>query len=153
MFGYTEGQYSLVKRLHVVGKSEEKHLLGTYLQWFWKGVLSIYSLVPSVISGKESGRSCAFLLPFGYHRYTQKNKQFGFRTNFGEYRLVETGKVSPRRVVPDDIRKPSYYATGLPSEAPQFPEVKSESQIQKMRESCRLAANILKNVENIVQVR
>lgn len=32
------------------------------------------------------------------------------------------------------------------------PEIKSESQIIKMRDSCRLAANILKSCENIVKV-
>lgn len=65
---------------------------------------------------------------------------------------MEVGKVSPSRSVPDHIQKPSYHATGIPPDGPKFPEIKSKEQIEKMRASCRLAANILKKVEDSIEV-
>lgn len=54
--------------------------------------------------------------------------------------------------MPDYIQKPSYYTTGIPADGPKSPEIKSKDQIDKMRASCRLAANILKKVEDIIEV-
>lgn len=64
------------------------------------------------------------------------------------------GKVSPRKLVPDHIVKPSYFATGVPTETvPDFPEIKNLEQIERMRDSCKIAANILKKIENWIQVK
>lgn len=75
-----------------------------------------------------------------------------FRRNFGEYKLVEVGEVSPPRLVPGHIKKPCYHETGVPAPAPELPEIKSKEQIEKMRCSCKLAANILKTIEKSVKV-
>ncbi|XP_044265998.1 methionine aminopeptidase 1D, mitochondrial [Tribolium madens] len=66
--------------------------------------------------------------------------------------VVQPGKVSPQKKVPDHISKPSYYATGHPTEFIDHPEIKNLEQIQKMRNSCKLAANILKKVGSYVKV-
>ncbi|XP_018570426.1 methionine aminopeptidase 1D, mitochondrial isoform X2 [Anoplophora glabripennis] len=72
------------------------------------------------------------------------------KPSLGKYVIVKPGKVSPRKFVPDHIPKPSYYLTGEPTENIEHPDIKNEQQIQRMRASCRLAANILKKIgENI----
>lgn len=43
--------------------------------------------------------------------------------------------------------------TGEPSEVMEAPEIKNHRQILGMRESCKLAANILKRVGNYVKVK
>lgn len=77
---------------------------------------------------------------------------FSYRTNFGSYEIVEIGAVSPPRDVPDHIKKPSYYKTGTPDAGPELPDIKNAEQISKMRNSCKLAANILKNVGKHLKV-
>ncbi|KAJ8947931.1 hypothetical protein NQ314_008524 [Rhamnusium bicolor] len=74
------------------------------------------------------------------------------KPNFGKYKIVEPGKVSPRKLVPHHIPKPSYYNTGEPIENIAYPEIKNYQQIEGMRESCTLAANILKKIEENVKV-
>ncbi|XP_008195219.1 methionine aminopeptidase 1D, mitochondrial [Tribolium castaneum] len=70
----------------------------------------------------------------------------------GKFNIVEPGNVSPQKTVPDHIVKPSYYATGHPTEFIDHPEIKNLEQIENIRESCKLAANILKKVEYFVKV-
>lgn len=70
----------------------------------------------------------------------------------GRYAIVKPGKVSPRKLVPDHIPKPSYYLTGEPTESIDHPEIKNVQQVQRMRDSCRLAANILKKVGHNIKV-
>lgn len=73
--------------------------------------------------------------------------------NFGKYALVQPGQVSERKFVPDNIKTPSYYHTGEPKEQVRCPDIKNERQIQGMKDSCRLAANILKTVGESIKVR
>lgn len=74
------------------------------------------------------------------------------KPNFGRYAIVTPGNVSPKLHVPDHIEKPTYYYDGNPQVGPEIPEIKSDAQIAKMRDSCRLAANILKAVGDTVKV-
>lgn len=63
---------------------------------------------------------------------------------------MKPGNVSPRKFIPSHIPKPSYYLTGEPTESIDYPEIKNEQQIRRMRDSCLLAAKILKKIgENI----
>ncbi|XP_050306237.1 methionine aminopeptidase 1D, mitochondrial isoform X2 [Anthonomus grandis grandis] len=74
------------------------------------------------------------------------------KPNFGKYSIVHPGKVSPKKQVPDNIPKPSYFRTGEPSENVMVSEIKQSGQIQSMRDSCRLAANILETVGHSIKV-
>ncbi|XP_055711563.1 methionine aminopeptidase 1D, mitochondrial isoform X2 [Phlebotomus papatasi] len=66
---------------------------------------------------------------------------------------VFPGKVSPERVIPSHINVPLYYKTPqMPSSTLGEVEIKSEEVIARMRDSCKLAANILKDCGGIVQV-
>lgn len=76
-----------------------------------------------------------------------------FRYDLGKCNLVEPGKVSPERPVPKHINKPSYYfVRNSPSSGDGPPEIKTDSQIQSMRDSCKLAANILKKTCGFAKV-
>ncbi|KAJ3648744.1 hypothetical protein Zmor_020523 [Zophobas morio] len=70
----------------------------------------------------------------------------------GKFSIVEPGNISDPQPVPDYIAKPSYHLTGEPIERIEIPEVKNSVQIVKMRESCKLAANVLREVENYIKV-
>ncbi|KAJ8924437.1 hypothetical protein NQ315_007233 [Exocentrus adspersus] len=74
------------------------------------------------------------------------------KPDFGKYAIVKPGKVSPRRFVPEHIVKPSYYLTGEPVEKIDRPEVKNQLQINRMRDSCRLAADILEKIGKNIKV-
>jgi methionyl aminopeptidase len=77
------------------------------------------------------------------------------RRNLGACELVtKPGKVSKERwTVPDHIVKPPYYEIpNKPSKTTGRIEIKSEFQIAGMRESCKLAANILKKCSAIIRV-
>lgn len=80
-------------------------------------------------------------------------KNTEIKSNFGKYKIVTPGIVSPRLEVPDHIPKPSYFATGVPDDViPDIPEIKNSEQILRMRDSCKLAASILNKVEKIIEV-
>ncbi|XP_066143073.1 methionine aminopeptidase 1D, mitochondrial isoform X1 [Euwallacea fornicatus] len=81
------------------------------------------------------------------HFFSKKNKPY-----FGKYAIVHPGNVSARKTVPDNIPKPSYWRTGQPMENITYPEVKNEKQIQGMRDSCKLAANVLETVGKSVKI-
>lgn len=87
-----------------------------------------------------------------FNHYWALTRAFSYRTNFGCYKIVEIEEVSPPRDVPDHIKKPSYYKTGIPDASPEIPDVKNAEQISKMRDSCKLAANILQNVGKHLKV-
>ncbi|XP_058814596.1 methionine aminopeptidase 1D, mitochondrial isoform X2 [Topomyia yanbarensis] len=75
------------------------------------------------------------------------------RFSLGTCNLVEPGNVSPERSVPDHIVKPDYYhVLNSPKRSEGWPEIKDEVQIQGMRESCKLAANVLKKACAITKV-
>ena len=63
------------------------------------------------------------------------------------FSIVKPGKVSPVRSVPDHIPKPPYLNRlwQLTHILPDFskPEIKTEEQIEKMRDACQLARTIL----------
>jgi methionyl aminopeptidase len=62
--------------------------------------------------------------------------------------------LSPERNVPETVVKPPYYfEMNRPSSHSGKPEIKTIEQINKMRESCKLAANVLKKCDQIVAVR
>ncbi|KAG5894785.1 hypothetical protein JTB14_005221 [Gonioctena quinquepunctata] len=75
------------------------------------------------------------------------------KLSFGKYKVVDVGNITPRVSVPDHIEKPSYHSTGIPTEqVPDYPEIKNSEQIARMRDSCQLAASILKRVEKFIEV-
>ncbi|XP_055597952.1 methionine aminopeptidase 1D, mitochondrial [Uranotaenia lowii] len=73
--------------------------------------------------------------------------------DFGTCNLVEPGSVSPECSVPEHITKPDYYyVRNSASDCTGKPEIKTTEQIHRMRESCKLAANILKKTCSMVEV-
>ncbi|XP_075152831.1 methionine aminopeptidase 1D, mitochondrial [Haematobia irritans] len=75
------------------------------------------------------------------------------KPNFGTCNTVEPGNVSAEREIPEHIVKPEYYYKPMP---PGYtlgePEIKNPEQIENMRNSCRLAARILKSCHDIIKV-
>lgn len=65
--------------------------------------------------------------------------------------ITEAGNVSPMQHVPDSIAKPSYANSGIVVGVPREMEIKTEEQIARMRESCRLARMILNRVSKQVK--
>ncbi|GAB0099752.1 Methionine aminopeptidase [Sergentomyia squamirostris] len=75
------------------------------------------------------------------------------RKDFGKFKTVVPGKVSAERVIPEHINVPPYYHTlDPPTTTLGEVEIKSSDVIAGMRESCKLAANILRDCSRIVQV-
>ncbi|KAF5281317.1 hypothetical protein FQA39_LY17829 [Lamprigera yunnana] len=72
--------------------------------------------------------------------------------HFGNYSIVVPGKVSQQNTVPSHIPKPSYYKTGFPAPCMKNPEIKNADQISKLRTSCKMAANILKQSKDMIKV-
>lgn len=54
--------------------------------------------------------------------------------------------------MPKHIKAPNYIA-GISVDCLDFPEVKNESQVAGMKQSCKLAASILQQIENFIQVK
>ncbi|XP_065356646.1 methionine aminopeptidase 1D, mitochondrial [Calliphora vicina] len=78
---------------------------------------------------------------------------FKKRNDFGKCNPVLIGNVSQERVVPSNINVPDYYHQHMsPGSTFGEPEIKNSLQIKQMRESCRLAANILKSCQDIIKV-
>jgi hypothetical protein len=65
---------------------------------------------------------------------------------------VKPGFVSERHAVPEHVQRPSYFDTSVPHPGPKEPEIKTVAQIERMRESCRLARFILDSVGKHVKV-
>ncbi|XP_050086132.1 methionine aminopeptidase 1D, mitochondrial [Anopheles aquasalis] len=76
------------------------------------------------------------------------------RYDFGKCNTIsEVGIVSPERSVPEHIPKPSYYfVRNSPSSGEGRPEIKSKEQIDGMRRSCQLAADILQRACSFAKV-
>lgn len=72
--------------------------------------------------------------------------------HFGKYSIVQPADITKTKLVPDNVPKPSYHETGQPLEKIPHPEVKNMKQIQGMRDSCKLAANVLKTVGESIKV-
>lgn len=78
---------------------------------------------------------------------------YHFRKDKGKWNLVCQGVVSDERNVPNYINKPQYYYKFLlPTSTEGKIEIKNDMQINGMRNSCKLAANILKKCEKIVDI-
>ncbi|XP_075974362.1 methionine aminopeptidase 1D, mitochondrial isoform X2 [Anticarsia gemmatalis] len=76
-----------------------------------------------------------------------------WRTNvkkFGVYEKVLPVQTTPSRKVPDHIIKPDYL-TDKKIIVPSVPEIKDVNQIRGMRRSCKLAANILQQLNKFIQ--
>lgn len=81
------------------------------------------------------------------------NSFWKFKKNtFGNYAIVQPGLVTEMKKVPQSIKTPSYYCSGIPIENIENIEIKNEDQIIKMRESCKLAATILKTVGESLKI-
>lgn len=55
--------------------------------------------------------------------------------------------------VPEHIEKPEYHITGAPGISRKQPEIKSEKQINLLKNACKLAANILQVTGRMLEVR
>lgn len=75
-----------------------------------------------------------------------------YRRKFGNYEIVVPGQVSPMTRVPDSICAPSYSKTGIPFPSPTEAEIKNKKQIHGMRQSCRLARDVLDLLQPVVKV-
>lgn len=73
------------------------------------------------------------------------------RKDFGKYDIVLPRIMSKPRSVPSYIVKPSYSETSIPESGPEEPEIKSNCQIQCMRDSCILAKRVLNALEPYVK--
>ncbi|XP_055544678.1 methionine aminopeptidase 1D, mitochondrial [Wyeomyia smithii] len=92
-------------------------------------------------------RYCDFKILGGKRSFFGRKKY-----DLGTCNLVEPGIISPERAVPDHIVKPDYYFGYKPPGSDDGqPEIKTVDQIHGMRESCRLAANILKKTCDITK--
>ena len=63
---------------------------------------------------------------------------------------VRPGRLSPRRVVPDDIARPDYWQTGTPGPG-SGRDVRTAEEIVRMRRACREAAKILRLASELVK--
>lgn len=63
---------------------------------------------------------------------------------------MEPVEIGPERPVPEHIDKPMYYYPSGRVEPPSVPEIKCLDTILRMRESCRLAAEILRRCGELV---
>lgn len=73
----------------------------------------------------------------------------------GVYQVVRPGNVSPMRYIPDEIEKPEYfYRDDIPDLFKSYKtEIKLPKAVAAMRDSCRLAANILDKCGEILKVK
>ncbi|KAH8287811.1 hypothetical protein KR018_000740, partial [Drosophila ironensis] len=68
-------------------------------------------------------------------------------------KITSTGTVSAERSVPEAIQKPAYYFENLPSgETLGTPEIKDAGQIERMRQSGKLAAQVLRDCGKLALV-
>ncbi|GIY84739.1 methionine aminopeptidase 1D, mitochondrial [Caerostris extrusa] len=84
-----------------------------------------------------------------YRLFSRFPKSF-FKTK-KSYDVVKLGKVSPKKIVPDHIPKPTYYRTGVDT-VPSSIQILDADSVQQMRKSCSLAKTILKEVEKSIKV-
>eukprot|EP00092_Neocalanus_flemingeri_P030434 GFUD01033036.1.p1 GENE.GFUD01033036.1~~GFUD01033036.1.p1 ORF type:complete len:325 (-),score=80.48 GFUD01033036.1:89-1063(-) len=71
------------------------------------------------------------------------------------YSVVKPGSVSPRlkpSELPQHVRPPPYYLTGVPPQSPNYHEVKTAESIQCMREACSLARRVLTEASKLAKV-
>lgn len=73
------------------------------------------------------------------------------KISYGNYSIVKPGKVSAQKTIPPHIPKPPYYESGTPTPPLLQAEIKDNEQICKLRASCKLAANILRECGNNIR--
>ncbi|KAF7993315.1 hypothetical protein HCN44_006375 [Aphidius gifuensis] len=71
--------------------------------------------------------------------------------SFGKYEIVTLWNVSKMHDVPSHIQKPSWYKAWTSEKLPDEIEIKNDIQIEKMRQSCKLAKKILNSVELLIE--
>lgn len=76
---------------------------------------------------------------------------FYYRKRFGVYEKVMPVETTPSRWVPDHIDKPDYII-GKTLNTRISPEIKDNEQIQGMRNSCNVAANVLRIIQPFILV-
>lgn len=72
--------------------------------------------------------------------------------SFGKYDVVRPWQVSEKVNVPAYIPQPSYSQTSVPENGPEISEIKDAYQIECMRDSCKLASYILRQVYPLIKV-
>lgn len=77
-----------------------------------------------------------------------------FTHKIRRYEIVKPRKVSPqRRLIPPHIRKPAYFATGVPTSIPfESPEVKDQTAIEGIRHASQLARRVLEELGSEAKV-
>lgn len=68
------------------------------------------------------------------------------------YERVFPVVTTPSRIVPDHIERPDYVIPDSSVMLPKNAEIKDMNQIRGMKRSCKLAANILAKLEEVVKV-
>lgn len=76
-----------------------------------------------------------------------------FRKRFGVYSKVHPEEITATRTVPEQIARPNYISLTDKLVVPSMPEIKNIDQIKGMRISCKLAANILQQLGQFIQVQ
>lgn len=81
-----------------------------------------------------------------FHK-SEENKD-SEKTKFKFTGPLRPGKISPRLFVPEHIKKPEWYLTGVPAEEmksklQQFVDVKTAEDVEKMRECAKIARGAL----------
>ncbi|EFN82565.1 methionine aminopeptidase 1D, mitochondrial isoform X2 [Harpegnathos saltator] len=71
--------------------------------------------------------------------------------SFGKYDIVRPWLVSGKNDVPAYIPQPSYSQTSIPDNGPEISEIKDMYQIECMRNSCKLASYILRQVNTLIK--
>ena len=73
--------------------------------------------------------------------------------SWSSFNLVQLGQVSPSQPVPDNVPLPPYALTGIVPPPPLSIEIKTQDQIDCMKESCHLAYRVLDSVKKHIKVR
>ncbi|XP_011642646.1 methionine aminopeptidase 1D, mitochondrial [Pogonomyrmex barbatus] len=71
--------------------------------------------------------------------------------SFGKYAIVQPWLVSEQVTVPAYIPQPSYSQSSIPKNGPTISEIKDKNQIECMRQSCKLASRILRQVDILIK--
>ncbi|XP_032672480.1 methionine aminopeptidase 1D, mitochondrial [Odontomachus brunneus] len=105
----------------------------------------------SIIQTVQSLKTC-FLNIFKTQSKTDNMMTHRFVHNsFGKYDVVRPWLVSEKVDVPAYIPQPSYSQTSVPEKGPEIPEIKDAYQIECMRDSCKLASYILRQVHPLIK--
>ncbi|GER30871.1 methionine aminopeptidase [Striga asiatica] len=88
------------------------------------------------------------ILISSFRSYTLRNT---VESADGKHKRLKPGKVSPRRLVPSHIQKPSYVDSEIPPGVGSKPEIHDEKGIECMRASGKLAAQVLQHAGTLVK--